>query len=531
MAENSEGFLPVFQLAPDGLDRGMFTALLKRFRLEGLPEEDLLEGGKRVADGTRYLEASDDGRFWYADDHRMWNPANIPDPERLPGNNAADEAARGLLEDLKLWPTSQPEWKLDCDVAVILRTCSAAAPRSGSGAGGRGPREDLDVYVGFRTNIEVTDPTTNEVIFAEAQGQGTKIGVVFGENSDVIGLNASWRSIIKRKLYKVQKPVAPAVREPETSLRSAVVIPDSYRLIYRRTMLQGQPHLCPYWLFEVRVDNGDRSFRSADVTTPAADFLADAVGHAETYRSRSVTPKPNPGTGANAIGVSWRTNGAPHANRDVGLVLAQAAKAGWDVRFAWRDEDAWEPDWSTDAARWVDSCELGYYTGHAAYYGWQLTPRIKEEFLTSQTIGPDDHGGTMWRSRLRWIIIAACGPLQDDYVYSPNDNVFEWAGAFDGFRLLMGFASTIAGFTGEGGRTLELARRGVPLARAWLRAAREAQPCQSDGGRGLGINRWAAVLAGEDDCSSALHDTMPAGTGRPAGPLTAKQLRAIWTPA
>ena len=106
-----------------------------------------------------------------------------------------------------------------------------------------------------------------------------------------------------------------------------------------------------------------------------------------------------------------------------------------------------------------------------------------------------------------------------------------WIGAFDGLRLIAGFASVTSGFTNEGRCTWELARQGVPLGRAWFRAARHGQASVDAGAKaGFSPPRWAALLAIENRNGSSLDDHLP-GHGPDLVDLSRPaQFRGLWTP-
>jgi hypothetical protein len=524
--------LPIFRLAEPSLDRAKIDLLAREFGLEEQPETDIPGGGVRREKGTRYLEATPEGRYWFADDDQLWNPARIP--ASLPSSEEAAGRAGEILHRLGIIPpVLQGGAKLLTTIAINTRTKTACASVDKYGKATRRDCHDLDAYVGLRIQVVVTNPATQARVPVDTQGAGTKVGIVFGDGGAVIGLSASWRDVVAiEDEVSVLPPVAPV--KGGASARSAMVDRDSFELIYRVTRLaSGVSCLCPYWLFRVAASHGDEHFRSVDVTTPAAEFEVANPGRLGLqYEPRTPESTPTAGTGATAIGLSWITDGKAEADNEALQVLVEAAAARLDVRFAWRDNDAWESDWSSDAKRWIDNVDVAYYAGHAYRHGWQLTFEDAEKFVTRETVGKSDTSGALWGDRLRWAMIAACGPLQDECAESPGYSAFLWAGAFDNFRLLMGFGSSIGGFSGEGGRTLALSRRGVPLARAWLRASREAQPSLAFANRVAGNSgRWVAVLAAETDSESALDDVLPEGAGKVAGPMEPTRLRAIWTAA
>jgi hypothetical protein len=536
-----DGYLPIFRLkaASSLVDQGKVDALRKEF---GLLKQAVTTIGNvvRYEDGARYLEVSPGGQYWFADDDFLWNP-NVKTPT-LPAKAVAQVAACDLIDRLGMRPKSTSEVKVISGVGAFGSTTTMLAPLSSSGQAERTSCVALDAYIGICVAVAVTDPRTGELVEARAEGKNTKLGVVFGDKGTIIGFNASWRDIVDvQAQVPAQLPTAPVFKSGRARA-AAVVDQGGARLIYRYTELKSDgpdiPCLCPYWLFRVSGIKGDRDFPTCDIASPAADFTSRVKSAPITsYSVRTASSEPNKVTTNSSIGVSWKTNKNSGSTDEVNGVLTQATAAlGWGTRFAWKDDDAWESDWSSNAAKWVDDVDLAYYAGHADFEGWQLTDAAdatKHSWLQSALVGKTkDVGALIWSNKLKWIIIAACGPLQDQCIGASKRNVFAWAGAFDGLRMLLGFGTDIAGFTGEGARALELAGRGVPLAKAWLRAAREQQPFLAVQKTDYApVARWAAVLAAETDTDSALDDVLPHGTGAKTGTMRPTKLRAIWTPA
>jgi hypothetical protein len=175
---------------------------------------------------------------------------------------------------------------------------------------------------------------------------------------------------------------------------------------------------------------------------------------------------------------------------------------------------------------------LAFYSGHAYRNGWSLVDRDTGcvDFLSTEAVGAEDPKRRIWHKRLKWVVIGACGPLQDFCVLEGSGDAFTWVEAFNGLRLLAGFASTIAGFTGEGARAFELAASGVPLARAWFRATRERQPFADSYAReAADSERWAAVLGVRTDRGWTLDDRLTSAHG--PGPRDPTDFIAMWSPA
>ncbi|MBI2077790.1 MAG: hypothetical protein HYT80_05380 [Euryarchaeota archaeon] len=127
-----------------------------------------------------------------------------------------------------------------------------------------------------------------------------------------------------------------------------------------------------------------------------------------------------PASAANAAGY-----GAGHALNNV------------PVQFYWGDFDAWEVDFKDPVfggqdSSYVDYVDQTFYSGHASGYGWWFAGNN------------DDQGLDYWEGRfgngdLEWLMIAACGPLQETAGgVSLRDR---WGPAFHGLHLLAGYAT------------------------------------------------------------------------------------------
>jgi hypothetical protein len=527
-------FRRIYILGRPALEDGPPAALLRAVGLEGGTREFLPGGdGMRVRRDSRSLEMNSDGEIWFEDAAKLWNPST-PDG-LLPPRSRAEAMALALFDEINLMPRTNNVATISAPVVVNSGTRTAVARPNASGGYEHEDCHTIDAYVALGPRIHIPGTGESPPAVVEVIGRGGKVGVVYGTGSQIIGLNASWRPIVVSEL-------APALEPHPEDLPSAgqtplIVDRENIQLVYRATVLaDGRHALCPYWIFRVFFldDEGYRR-RSWDVTAPAARFdLPRKFIAFPDHPPRTEQDRPNEGPGY-AVGASWKTGGNSAATTHAQNLLMQATAEKWNVRFAWRDRDAWESDWSANAADWADAVDLAYYAGHAYDGGWKLTdPKTGDDrFLFRRTVADlDPDRLLLGRQRLKWILVGACGPLQDECATGGSENVFKWSGAFDGLRLIAGFASTVSGFTDEGARAFKLAREGVPLARAWLRAARQAQPIGYDGAsQAQAASRWAALLAIESDGGSALDDCLP-GHG-PAladvsGPI---RFRGLWAPA
>jgi uncharacterized protein DUF6345 len=129
-----------------------------------------------------------------------------------------------------------------------------------------------------------------------------------------------------------------------------------------------------------------------------------------------------------------------------------------------------------------------------------------------------------------WVIVAACGPLQDDLLAAGGGDVLtRWDGAFDGLHTLMGYGAITFDNTDEGQRIVKYAKQGTPLIDAWFRTAQEIQPSTNGAGAPDGPDVWVGAMwvtkAGADPRSDHLwgHGSVSPDPTSPTG------LTCMWT--
>jgi hypothetical protein len=144
--------------------------------------------------------------------------------------------------------------------------------------------------------------------------------------------------------------------------------------------------------------------------------------------------------GTSWIGLSGGLAGSQ--NNATGFVDGLRAD-GWSINFNWGDEAAWESDWRRNDDLWVDAADFVFYTGHASMDGWVLmSPDDNFLHYTEVDTSPAFPGDRWGQQDSEWLIIAACGPLQDELLSPGGGDVFaRWAGAFDGLHQLLGYGA------------------------------------------------------------------------------------------
>jgi hypothetical protein len=302
-----------------------------------------------------------------------------------------------------------------------------------------------------------------------------------------------------------------------------------------------QAVLSPVYVFSATIVVEGRKVPARLVTIPATEYGPQPpapepqpererqpgrlAGISPRRSSRAVNPFE---AGTSWIGTSGGLAGS-QANAK-GFVDGLAAD-GWLVNFNWGDANAWESDWRRNDDTWVDAADFVFYTGHANMDGWVLSSP-DDGFLSFNEVGtaPASPGDLWGQNDLEWIVVAACGPLQDSLLAAGGGDVLaRWDGAFDGLHSLMGYGAITFDNTEEGGRVVKYAKQGTPLIDAWFRTAQEIQPSTNGEKAPDGPDVWVGAMwvtkAGADPRSDHLwgHGSVSAD---PTNPST---LVCMWT--
>ncbi|WP_437283068.1 DUF6345 domain-containing protein [Sorangium sp. So ce375] len=201
-----------------------------------------------------------------------------------------------------------------------------------------------------------------------------------------------------------------------------------------------------------------------------------SLGRAAAGLDAARPPLPPPvDDGRAAVGAEWvgLCGGLDHSAANVDGLLRSFREGGIEPRFNWGDQRAWEVDFKDPSlggqdASFADSVDLTFYTGHATGMGFTFCSAMNDRLLHFS----EAHWGN---SNLEWLVVAACGPLQDD----GGAWRYRWSGAFDGLHLLLGYATESFDDTTEGSlfaRTLLDDASPTPVRQAWVTTAIEVQP-------------------------------------------------------
>jgi hypothetical protein len=176
-----------------------------------------------------------------------------------------------------------------------------------------------------------------------------------------------------------------------------------------------------------------------------------------------------------SAGTSWigESGGLGGSRNNAQGFVDELAAIGWTIRFNWGDANAWESDWHKFDDNWADAVDFAFYTGHANSDGWVMATPDDNFLHFAETAGSPDLWGA---NNLEWIVVAACGPLQDEVVGSGGNVLDRWKGAFDGLHILMGYAQVTYDNEEEGRRLARYAKDGSTLIQSWFRTGQEIQP-------------------------------------------------------
>jgi Family of unknown function (DUF6345) len=499
-----------------------------RLGSEDVYDADLIDMGKRVfdlkddfrlsrrsnghivRDGSKVVEiAAESGGVWAADESKLWKPGL---PSKLLSHKGALARSKAVLRKKRLLP------KLDRPFRFGKPVIGGTIAARQSVKTGRRENRKLDVQVGYPVmvgNLPVI-------------GGGGNFKVTLGHQGEVTAYSGVWRSPRQAFTAKLiqRKTADKQFRALTRKLKIASF--DARLAYYAAPSFHNQEFLYPVYVYAATALIRDQRVPLRQIILPATDFgpaVPQSVPQPPRKRIagkgvRRVRPrKAVAGDTAkgNVVRRSYRTPtlpweaGTEWIGTSGGLTGSQSnaqgfvdewAAAGWHVDFNWGDGNAWESDWRSDDDNWVDNVDFLFYTGHASMNGWKLAPVGGDGWLNYTEPGPSPQfPGDLWgQSDLEWMVIAACGPLQDEVISKGGGDVFQrWSGAFDGMHILLGYGAITYDNTDEGRKLAQYCKSGSTVIDAWFRAAREIQPSDNGAAAPDGPTVWVgAMWVGQD---------------------------------
>jgi len=213
--------------------------------------------------------------------------------------------------------------------------------------------------------------------------------------------------------------------------------------------------------------------------TDSNGLTVSASGTVATVAQAVPPPVPDDGIldhGSEWVGVSQGLdNSGRNATRFVRIMEAASI-----ARFNWGDYQTAERRFKdialggSDSLIGADSVDITFYTGHANGNGWSFPTNFDRGALAYPVARYGD-------GDLEWLIIAACGPMQDiesdGAMPTPQDwTLYErWGRAFQGLHLLGGYANVSKDNTMEGQYLATRLLAGWTVRQAWFQAAIDTQ--------------------------------------------------------
>jgi len=484
--------LPIYRLARPKVDDYLAQELARRTLNvdEFVTRETAGSRRIQVRSGSRVVEVhAGSGGVWAADEAQLWNVERKP---RLPDREQAAKLAASLLADARLLPKLDD--KSPVELAVDSIGGSFAAMEDGENR--TRTQQQLDVQVNHAMRIrDVAAGATIPVV-----GGGGKLKVTLGDGGTPIGYSGTWRPIegVAMEARVIPKPEADAAFEKRFA-RFEDLKYESYLAYYAAPARVTQEFLYPVYVYRASARIGKQIVPLRMITVPATTFGPPReIEPRQPRRSKKTRPGSallvNPAVmkldlplarrgfltvNPFECGTSWigESGGLAGSKNNAKGFIDGLASDGWNVSFNWGDGNAWESDWRRNDDDWVDAADFVFYTGHANRDGWVLS-NPDDTFLHTNEVGltPSSTGDLWGRQDLEWMVIAACGPLQDDLIMG-GGNVFDrWRGVFDGMHLFLGYAGITFDNEEEGESIVDYATDGTPLIDAWFRTAQEIQP-------------------------------------------------------
>lgn len=451
------------------------------FRLGEVSGRSILERGDHVVE----LELASGG-VWAADRARLFNPEVRP---ALPEQSEATELALKLLHGRGMLPELGEDFSFGSP--TVAGTMFAISE------GGRRDERSLDVQV-------VVPVMVGEF---PVVGGGGDFTLVLGDGGEVIGYHGVWRpatGAFEAKIVAQDASEAAYVEMIKASKSLSLERLSSHLAYVSRPASERQSFLYP-----VYVHVGHAAVRGAAelvplraVMLPATDFGPEHEFPApqpprprrarppvskqeERGPRRSYAALADLATSAAATkpweaGASWigQSGGLAGSKKNAQGFIDEWSADGWNIDFNWGDANAFESDWRRNDDVWVDNADFVFYTGHANMNGWVLSNPDDGWLDFSEAGASAATPGDLWgQSDLEWVVIAACGPLQDELLAKGGGDVLaRWDGAFDGLHQLLGYGAITYDNEEEGGKVARYCRAGMTVKDAWFRAAKEVQP-------------------------------------------------------
>ncbi|CAG8634313.1 4670_t:CDS:1, partial [Paraglomus brasilianum] len=509
--------LPVFRLhRPDGINEDRVIDLarslygISNYTIKYIDSRIILRSGSHVVEVDTIS-----GGIWTADEASLWNTSIRPEL-------VSDEQAFEIINNLIHNHTLLPKFDEDEPFQLVSGKISGSLLGQQSTVNGSRITHKLDTRTSYRITVNLPNKPHIPII-----GGGAKFQFVLGEAGRLIGFNGVWRQPEKKNLEVKIIPKKETDKIFLDKFKNQKLVNFTSSLAYfSAPSSKTQQHLYPVYVYDGTLMVSGKHVPLRQVILPATHFFPfpkkqtpqQSRSHNETENEKRINRRNKLTCGTEWIGESGGLGGS-HDNA-LGFVNG-LYDDGWDISFNWGDFNAFKSDWTTDNDDWIDNVDFVFYTGHANKDGWELDGG--NSFLTFNEIGLLDRD-------LEWLVIAACGPLQDDIISPGGGDVFRWEPAFrGGLHLLLGYASVTYDNTDEGRLLTKYAREGQTIINAWFRAAQEIQPSQNTFGPPDGPDIWVGAVWMSSPSSDPSQDHIWDSGSVSADPINFNLMNALWT--
>ena len=521
MPNNDESTLPIFRLGDGRMTRDILDRLTHGANAPLPPVEPGPPPPGNIMSRAPLGPRLDfvDGDTTYIHQGKLWRPS--PEPVDFTDEVGAIEKAEQVLRPVGLLAQDHPDIAFErrstdgTRIAIFDTETQQRVPANGKAF------VQLDLQVRYSLFARVDHPTFGDDQRVPVIGPGSTAGVTVGPGGEVLGLRYGARRVTARiDGFEMISKADSAEALLKTLKPLDVRINDSVAA-YKHVIDKDGPLLSPVWVHSADVRVYGRWFPLKRMTLSA--IRGGRLRSGLTCGGPAPPSiKTNPNGPVPRAAAYWLTGPGWCNEANAKRFLGDLQAAGWTIALAHGGNEAIVTDWTKQGSQLVDGANIVFYSGHADGDGWSL--KEPSGAAASFDKPPSVTFGDQGPRSLNWIVISACGPMQDLAVESPQHDVFKWRGMFNGLHMLLGHAVEIGDDPEEGRRFVKRCLAGYSVAEAWFLAA-------SDVGGGI-LETWPGILYPRNADDEGTLGNKLAGNGQPVEPsVPPKQFVAMWVPS
>jgi hypothetical protein len=529
--------LPVFRVKPADFSTSKAETLMKnvfRNKRYSTSFNDTVYTVKTNNGAYVHLDLLSGGT-WLMDETKLWNiskPCNITIPE-----NPA-RLSESYAQKHELFPVVGPPFTIE-HTGISSTQLTNEKPTK---------KEHVFEYDHFfldttaHYEVKVKLPSHPDPI--PITGGGGKFQITLGDRGSLIGYHGVWRDVINEG---VEYNIITKEKSDEAFLNATKTLEilefNSTLAYYSAPFGRLQNFLFPVYVYNATAKFENETVSLRRTLFPATDFgierfigcsegrpvnttrPANGNGNSTTPSKRELHRRGNDDSrwsfGTEWLGKDWNLHLTQQEANSFADYLRADGHTPWQTGFMFGDHLVWESDFDAYDDVWVDNVDFVFYTGHANLNGW-VANAPASTFVDHSIVGafPENPGDKWGAKDLEWLVIAACGPHQDDRIVAGegSGNAFDrWRGVFDGMHIMLAYATETYDTADEGWKLVHYAQGGSSLIQAWFRQAKESQPG--------GI--WVTAMWAETPGNNAGNDHLP-GYGYIANDPVAGNQQSRW---